>query len=357
MQNSPSKILGLLACLPLAVVISTAYAQSDVTQPGDPVIASSSNSPGSEGVANAIDNTQAKYLNRDSANDANPSGFVVTPSVGITRVTGMTITSANDAPERDPKTVILEGSNDTQVGGWNDPTNTWVLIAGVTNIPLFTARFQTQAFFFQNFKPYRHYRWTVLATQSDLTGTHNSCCMQVAEVELLGSTLPPDVTQPGDPVIASSSNSPGSEGVANAIDNTQAKYLNRDSANDANPSGFVVTPSIGSSLVTGMTITSANDAPERDPKTVILEGSNDADIGGWNNPTNTWTFIAGATNIPLFTARFQTQTFLFDNFTPYKHYRWTVLATQSDLTGTHNSCCMQVAEVELLGTAAPQDVT
>ena len=72
MQNSPSKILGLLACLPLAVVISTAYAQSDVTQPGDPVIASSSNSPGSEGVANAIDNTQAKYLNRDSANDANP---------------------------------------------------------------------------------------------------------------------------------------------------------------------------------------------------------------------------------------------------------------------------------------------
>src|SRR2546429_6475831 len=117
MQNCPSKILGLLACLPLVVVSSTAYAQTDVTQPGDPIIASSSNSPGSEGVANAIDNTEAKYLNFDTRNPNNPpSGFVVSPSVGVTRVIGMTIKSANDAPERDPRTVILEGSNDAQIG-------------------------------------------------------------------------------------------------------------------------------------------------------------------------------------------------------------------------------------------------
>ena len=42
--------------------------------------------------------------------------------------------------------------------------------------------------------------------------------MQIAEVELLGEVLPGDVTQPGDALIASSDNSPGSEGVANAID-------------------------------------------------------------------------------------------------------------------------------------------
>src|SRR5437899_3316279 len=29
---------------------------SDITQPGDPIVATSNNSPGSEGVANAIDN-------------------------------------------------------------------------------------------------------------------------------------------------------------------------------------------------------------------------------------------------------------------------------------------------------------
>ena len=50
----------------------------------------------------------------------------------------------------------------------------------------------------------------------------------LAEVELLGTTLPSDVTTPGDPLVASSSNMPGSEGVANAIDNTDAKYLNFD---------------------------------------------------------------------------------------------------------------------------------
>src|SRR5438552_2659472 len=270
--------------------LSGTYAQSDVTQPGDPIVASSSNSPGSEGVANAIDNTQAKYLNfdldADAAGGPKPAGFAVSPSVGVTRVIGMNIQSANDAADRDPKTVILEGSNDPQIGGFNNATNTWEFIVGLTNVPAWTARFQVHTFFFNNFKAYKHYRWTVLETQGPST-----CCMQVAEVELLGGTLPPDVTQPGDPVIASSSNSPGSEGVANVIDNTQAKYLNfdldADAAGGPKPAGFAVSPSIGASAVIGMTIQSANDAADRDPKTVIIEGSNDPQIGGFNNATNT----------------------------------------------------------------------
>ena len=54
------------------------FAQS-VAQPGDPVIASSANSPGSEGVANAIDGKPTKYLNFDGSN-SEPSGFIVSPS-------------------------------------------------------------------------------------------------------------------------------------------------------------------------------------------------------------------------------------------------------------------------------------
>src|SRR5690606_22864883 len=92
-------------------------------------------------------------------------------------------------------------------------------------------RYQTQTFTFPNSKPYRHYRWTVLETQGPST-----CCMQVAEVELLGSVVPGDVTQPGDTIFASSVNSPGSEGVANAIDGSQTKYLNFDLDSDA-PAG------------------------------------------------------------------------------------------------------------------------
>src|SRR5262245_29111584 len=148
-------VISFTTALMLLLGLPAVHAQGDVTQPGDPVIASSSNSPGSEGVANAIDNTQAKYLNRDLANDAKPAGFVVTPSVGVTRVVGMTIQSANDAPDRDPKTLVLEGSNDGSLDGFNGATNTWELIVGLTNIPPWTARFQTKTFFFDNFKAYK----------------------------------------------------------------------------------------------------------------------------------------------------------------------------------------------------------
>ena len=345
MSKSLASHLTATSCLVLFLAVGAplrAYAQKNVVQPGDPIIASSANSPGSEGVANAIDGTQAKYLNRDSAAPAKPAGFVVTPSVGVTWVTGLAMQSANDAPERDPLSVTLEGSNDDTVTDF--ASGNWELIYKNDAVPIFTARFETQTFTFNNFKPYKHYRWTVLAT-----ATPNNCCMQIAEVQLLGTTLPKNVVQPGDPIIASSANSPGSEGVANAIDGTQAKYLNRDSAAPAKPAGFVVTPSVGPTLINGLSMQSANDAPERDPLSVTLEGSNDDTITDFNS--GTWDLIYKNDAVPIFTARFQTQTFLFDNVIPYKHYRWTVLKTATD-----NNCCMQIAEVQLLGSGAPKNV-
>ncbi|MEO8428974.1 MAG: LamG-like jellyroll fold domain-containing protein, partial [Verrucomicrobiota bacterium] len=327
----------------------------DVTQPGDPIIASSANSPGSEGVANAIDGQPTKYLNFDSGRDGansgfSPSGFVVTPSVGLTRVIALTMQSANDGPERDPTAITLEGSNDDSITTFN--SGTWEMITAITNIPAFTARFQTQPFAFDNAKYYKSYRWTVTETAT----TPNGCCLQIAEVEFLGTVLPGVVTQPGDPLIASSANSPGSEGVANAIDGQPTKYLNFDSGRDGansgfSPSGFVVTPSIGDTLVTALSMQSANDGPERDPKAITLEGSNDDVVTNFTD--GTWSMITTITNVPTFTARFQTQTFVFQNYTPYKHYRWIVTETAT----TPNGCCMQIAEVGLHGTGAPQDVT
>src|SRR6185503_18475964 len=69
--------------------------------------------------------------------------------------------------------------------------------------------------------------------------------MQISEVELLGVLAPTDVTVPGDPIVGTSNNTPGSEGVANAIDNQPTKYLNFDRLN----TGFTVTPSVGATLV------------------------------------------------------------------------------------------------------------
>src|SRR6266516_3086692 len=99
-------LLCLLAVVLSSLSVSLQAQLSDVTSPGDPVIASSPNNPGSEVVGNVIDDQPTKYLNFDSGRDGtnsgfSPSGFVVSPRVGVTFVTGMTMESANDGAERD----------------------------------------------------------------------------------------------------------------------------------------------------------------------------------------------------------------------------------------------------------------
>src|ERR1051325_10051356 len=112
-----------------------------------------------------------------------------------------------------------------------------------------------------------------------------------------------DITQPGDPIVPTSNNSPGSEGVANAIDNQPTKYLNFDKLN----TGFTVTPKVGLSVVQCLTLTSANDAPERDPSSFVLSGSYDG---------SNFTQIA-AGPVSAFPARFSKLTIRFSNDTPY----------------------------------------
>jgi hypothetical protein len=119
---------------------------------------------------------------------------------------------------------------------------------------------------------------------------------------------PEDVTRPGDTIEPTSNNSPGNETAENAIDNTSStKYLNFDELN----AGFTVTPSVGDTVLTGLRLTSANDAPERDPTSYILSGSRDG---------TTFTEIARGT-IPDFTARFFTVEVAFTNTAAYLHYR------------------------------------
>jgi hypothetical protein len=161
------------------------------------------------------------------------------------------------------------------------------------------------------------------------------------------------ITQPGDLIFASSDNSRRSEGAAKAIDNDKAtKYLNHDSGRDGNqvgtfsPSGFAVQPAVGPTIVTGMGIRCANDAPDRDPDVVVLEGSNDRDLTSCTS--GTWTPITTISNIAAgFTVRWKSQEFLFPNVTPYRNYRWRVEATRI----MSNRCCMQVCEVWLTGSA------
>ena len=165
------------------------------------------------------------------------------------------------------------------------------------------------------------------------------------------------ITQPGDLIFASSDNSRRSESAAKAIDNDKAtKYLNHDSGRDGNqigtfsPSGFAVQPAIGPTIVTGMGIRCANDAPDRDPDVVVLEGSNDANLTGYES--GAWTPITTISNVAAgFTVRWKSQEFLFSNTNSYRNYRWRVEATRT----TPNRCCMQVSEVWLTGSAPSKE--
>ena len=148
--------------------------------------------------------------------------------------------------------------------------------------------------------------------------------------------LPVDISAPGDAVVPTSDNHPAGEHAGLAIDNdSSTKYLNFDGKNDE-PSGLTITT--GGGVVTGLGLTSANDAPDRDPTSFVLSGSND---GGA-------TFAEIATgDIAAFGARFERQEVSFDNSTAYTTYQ-LIFPTTAGPSG----CCMQIAEIELLGQAA-----
>jgi hypothetical protein len=286
----------------------------DLTTPGDSVVALlTEDSPGGELVANAIDNNSStKYLNFTGKNNT-PSGLSISTGGGI--VSGVALTSANDAPERDPATYTLSGSNDGS--SWTD------IASG--NVPAFGSRFERQAWAIDNTASYSDYKLIFNTTASS-----NGCCMQVAEVELLTKLSDlADISSPGDAVAALPSlDSPGGELPPNAIDdNTQTKYLNFIGKNNT-PSGLSI--STGGGVVKGLALTSANDAPERDPATFEL----------WTGDT----MIASGT-VPAFTDRFQRQVVAIDSAVAASDYKLMFTTTASS-----NGCCMQVAEVELLGT-------
>lgn len=152
---------------------------------------------------------------------------------------------------------------------------------------------------------------------------------------LFTPALPGNVLSKDDTIEATSKNSPGAEGVAKVIDGaTNTKYLNFDKLN----TGFTVTPKAGASVITGISITTANDAPERDPATWQISGSNDG--------TTFVPIASGSVNSNP--ARFRTETIAFSNTKAYTSYK-VIFPTVVNAAKANS---MQVAEVALHGTAS-----
>ena len=132
--------------------------------------------------------------------------------------------------------------------------------------------------------------------------------------------------------------------MEHAIDDVSQKYLNFLDLG----SGFIVTPQVGATVVTGMRFYTANDAVERDPASFVLEGADD--------PAGPFTLIAeGPLDLPsgrngggataLDPSSSFNQTVSFANDVAYTSYRVT-FPTLKDADAANS---MQIAEVELLG--------
>ncbi|HEY7118947.1 MAG TPA: PA14 domain-containing protein [Tepidisphaeraceae bacterium] len=182
------------------------------------------------------------------------------------------------------------------------------------------------------------------------------------------ATPPPAVviTQPGDAIIevdgqndgdANAGPPPAAESVDHMFDGFGQKYLNFLDLN----SGAIVTPQANGgngSIVNGIRLFTANDAPERDPASYLIEGTND-------NPADAaavWTQIS-AGDLALPTARNAggqiainpatqaNQTVFFTNATTYKSFRVTFPTLRN--AGAANS--MQIGEVQLLQQPPPEN--
>ena len=168
---------------------------------------------------------------------------------------------------------------------------------------------------------------------------------------------PNDVTAPGDNVkgVPDDGDWPGAEIPPLAIDdNTATKYLHFKGDFNPDPgtggSGFKVTPFAGPTIVTGLTFTTANDVPGRDPISFELSGSNEGIDG-------LYTLIASGDIVdfnqeaewPRFTINETPIT--FENDVVYNHYQIIFTAIRGPVGGSVNS--MQIAEVELIGVTAP----
>lgn len=151
----------------------------NVLSTSDTIVPSSKNSPSAEIAPNVLDGkSSTKYLNFDKLN----TGVTVTPAAGASIISGITLTTANDAPERDPATWTVLGSND---GAYYEQIASGSM-AAVTN------RFYSRSFSFSNTKPYTSYK-VVFPTVADAAKANS---MQIADIGLLGVVVGAPAAKP-----------------------------------------------------------------------------------------------------------------------------------------------------------------
>ncbi len=129
---------------------------------------SGAGSPDGERIPNLIDNDiTTKYLVRAI------ESWITIETNKSSLVTGYTITSANDAPARDPRT--------WQFLGWDETAEEWITLHTVENNPSWSDFLTPKSWTFENDKWFSNYRLNITAINYD-----EQSLMQMAELEIWG---------------------------------------------------------------------------------------------------------------------------------------------------------------------------
>lgn len=299
-------------CFTLAALIfalaATAGARTEIDRTGTWTVTFSSAIGDHENGTRVFDNTTAtKWLTAGGQTtgwvqyDFNEEEAYV--------IDNYTITSANDSPNRTCRDWTLQGSND----GVN-----WSILDTQVNQDAWST-FEERSYSFINTTAYKMYRLNVTANNGD-------GLMGFSEMELFEGTV--DRTNRQE-TIAFSSELSVRESAYAAFDNSpNTKWLATQSTGWIR-FGFADGAAYA---INGYAITSAGDAPGRDPRDWTLEGSNNG---------TTWTVVDSRTD-QSWGERLQRRLFEFTNTTPYAIYRLNVTANNGD-TGL-----MGFSELELL---------
>lgn len=290
---------------------------------------SGSNFPAAESPVQLIDgNVASKYLNGSGLD----SGFIVTPAGGSANVRSFQLTTGNDAPERDPASWQLFGTNAPIVSVNNSygTSESWSLIESGSIVMPDARGTLSPVVTVNNPNSYTSYKMIF----TDLKGPAKNL-MQVAEASFFTSTdgTGADILNPGDAIVG--------------IDATlryagwETKHLNFGENN----TGLIITPAKGATVATSLQITTANDAPGRDPATYEIYGTNAA-IASTDNSQGTgetWTLISSG-NLNLPERRLAPGSVVtFANTTSYTSYK-VVFPTVKDAAGSNS---MQIADFQL----------
>jgi hypothetical protein len=364
-----------VAAAAFAILASEVQAQN-VLSPSDFIIAIDNNrnlpgntNTGVEGPASAFDENNA---NKWFSAARQFGGLIITPAGGSAQVQSLSFTTGNDASNRDPVNFQLFGTNVpvTTVDNGTGLENAWTLIgSGATGIApssvIATARSTTVGpINVTNPNSYSAYKivFPTLRSGNDAANTPaDPAGIQVSEVRMFNQPGGGGVNVAAMPTLVvaldqTDSRFPVNENPTRVLDNnTATKYLNFGREG----TGLIITPAAGPTTVGSFQITTANDAPGRDPTQYELYGTNNTVTSLENSEGNseTWALISsGPLSLPGDPLVNTDQRLVngpvvgFANATSYKSYKFIFPENKSD-AGNGNS--IQFSEIKLFAVPEP----